>query len=48
MILHDYVYYLKVDGKLIEELIFESKAVAIEFAIASGDENYEVVEWDCQ
>lgn len=42
----DYVYYIKVDGELIEELIFSSEAAAIEFAEASNYENYEIVEWD--
>lgn len=42
----DYVYYIKVDDKLIEELIFSSEAAAIEFAEASNYENYEIIEWD--
>jgi len=42
----DFVYYLKEDGELIPELIFDSEAAAIEFAEASAMKDYEVVEWD--
>ena len=42
----DYVYYLKVEGELIYELVFESEELAIEFAKESAYEDYEVVEWD--
>ena len=42
----DYVYYLKVDGELIEELIFSTEELAIEFAKESNYETYEVIEWD--
>ena len=42
----DFIYYLEVDGELIEDLIFESEAAAKEFAECSGYENYEIVEWD--
>ena len=46
--LHDYVYYLKVDGEVIYELVFESEKTAIEFAEASEYQDYEVIEWDCE
>ena len=42
----DYVYYLKIDGELIEELIFSTEELAIEFAKESNYETYEVIEWD--
>lgn len=44
--LHDYVYYLKVDGELIDDIIFESEAAAKEFAEIAQYENYEIIEWD--
>lgn len=43
---NDYVYYLKVDGDIVEGIVFESEAAAEEFAEASGYENYEIIEWD--
>lgn len=46
--LHDYVYYLKVEGEVIYELVFESEEMAIEFAEASEYKDYEVIEWDCE
>ena len=45
--MHDYVYYLKVGEELIDDIIFESEAAAIEFAVIAGYEDYEVVDWDC-
>ena len=43
----DCVYYLKVEGELIYELVFESEKAAIEFAEEIAYKDYEVVEWDC-
>lgn len=43
---HDYVYYLKVDDELIDDIIFESEAAAKEFAEIAQYENYEIIEWD--
>jgi len=42
----DVVYYLKVKGEIIPELIFSSEAAAIEFAEESGYDDYVVIEWD--
>ena len=42
----DYVYYLKVNDELLDDLIFSTEELAIEFAKESGYNNYEVIEWD--
>lgn len=42
----DIVYYLKVEDEIIYELVFESEALAIEFAEENAYKDYEVVEWD--
>ena len=42
----DYVYYLKVNEEIIDDLIFSTEELAIEFAKESGYNNYEVIEWD--
>lgn len=43
---HDYVYYLKIDGDILEGVVFESEQAAKEFAELAEYENYEIVEWD--
>jgi len=43
---NDYVYYLKVNGELIDDIIFESEEMAKEFAEIAQYENYEIIEWD--
>ena len=43
---HDYVYYLKVNGDIVEGIVFESEAAAKEFAECAEYENYEIIEWD--
>ena len=46
--LHDYVYYLRVKGELIDDLIFGSEAAAKESAECAGYEDDEVIEFDCE
>ena len=41
----DFIYYLQVDGKVLEDLIFETEELAEEFAEASEYENYFVIKW---
>lgn len=42
----DFIYYIVRDGKVIEDLIFESEEAARQFAIESEYENFDILEWD--
>ena len=47
MLKEDYVYYLKVNGELLYDHVFESEEEAIQYAEANELIVDEIVEWNC-
>lgn len=41
----DFIYYLNVDGELLDDLIFSTEELAEEFAKEQGYENYWILKW---
>jgi len=44
--MNDYIYYLKVDGKVLGDEIFETEQQALDYAEKKQFEDYFVLEWD--